>query len=165
MKPFVLELLICPKCLPQEFPLHPHDLEIVQRDIVSGELKCLNCDHSYPIREGIACLTRTGRTDERAPSKYETPSVLASYLWSHYGDLLNDPDASQAYGEWAALVKPTPGLGIDIGAAVGRFSFEMGHKCQKVLGIDNSYSFVKAARELLLTGQIQIALPMEGRLS
>lgn len=165
MKRFLLELLICPACLPQEHPLHPRDLEAQQGDIVSGQLTCSTCSRSYPIRAGVAFLSPATQPDSRAPSKYETPAVLSSYLWSHYGDLLNDPEASDAYKEWAALVQPNRGLAIDVGAAVGRFSFELGQKCEGVIGIDNSHTFVRAARELLLAGQMQIDLAVEGRLS
>ncbi len=165
MKPFLLELLICPACLPQEQPLRPQDLEARQGDIVSGQLICPNCSRGYPIREGVALLTPDRQPDSRATSKYETPAVLSSYLWSHYGDLLSDSEASDAYQEWADLVQPNRGLALDIGAAVGRFTFELGRKSQGAIGIDNSHAFVRAARQLLLTGQIQIDLAVEGRLS
>lgn len=165
MKRFLLELLVCPACLPDEYPLSPRDLDLQQGDIVFGQLTCPTCGRSYPIRAGVAFLSPATQPDSSAPSKYETQAVLSSYLWSHYGDLLDDPEASDAYQEWAALVEPNHGLAIDVGAAVGRFSFELAQKCQGVVGIDNSHNFVRAARQLLLTGQMEIDLPLEGRLS
>jgi uncharacterized protein YbaR (Trm112 family) len=165
MKPFLLELLICPACLPEERPLQALQLDVQRRDIVSGQMLCKVCRRSYPIRQGVAFLTPPGQSNNLSPSKYETATALSSYLWSHYGDLLNDPEASNAYQQWAALLQPKHGLAIDIGAAVGRFSFELSQKCERVIGVDSSYSFVKAARELLLTREIEVELTIEGRLS
>ncbi len=165
MKPFLLELLICPACLPEERPLQSVKLDVQQQDIVSGHLACKICNRTYPIREGIAFMLKANQSPGAAPSKYETTSVLSSYLWSHYGDLLNDPDAPDAYDQWAALLQPNRGLAIDIGAAVGRFSFELGRKCDLVIGVDNSYAFIKTARNLLLTGKTEIELAEEGCLT
>ena len=164
MKEFLLDLLICPACLPQEHPLQPDNLETAEKDIVSGLLSCNNCNGRYPIREGIAFLTLDAPSS-LSHSKYETAPVLSSYLWSHYGDLLQDPQATCAYEEWAALVQPSRGMAIDIGAAVGRFSFELSLKSDAVIGVDNSHAFIKAARQLLLNGETQLDLPLEGRLS
>ncbi|OEU59910.1 MAG: SAM-dependent methyltransferase [Desulfuromonadales bacterium C00003094] len=165
MKTFLLEFLICPACLPEERPLQSFKLEVQKQDIISGQLTCKACSRAYPIREGIAFLTAAKQFHHVAPSKYETASVLSSYLWSHYGDLLKDPDASDAYHQWAALLKPEGGLAIDIGAAVGRFSFELARKSDRVIGVDSSYAFVKAARDLLLTGKAEIDLAVEGILT
>ncbi len=165
MKTFLLELLICPACLPEERPLQAVALDVQKQDIVSGQLVCRACSRSYPIRRGVTFMTAATQSNSLAPSKYETAAVLSSYLWSHYGDLLNDPDASDAYQQWAALLEPKGGLAIDIGAAVGRFSFELGRKSDLVIGVDRSYAFVKAARNLLLTGQTEVELAVEGLLS
>lgn len=165
MKTFLLDLLICPACLPDERPLQPVALQMQQEDIISGQLTCETCSRNYPIREGVAFLSVANQVQGFIPSKYETASVLSSYLWSHFGDLLKDPDASDAYHQWAALLNSKNGLGIDIGAAVGRFSFELGRKCDQVIGVDNSYAFVKAARNLLLTGKIKVNLAIEGVLT
>ena len=165
MKPFLLELLICPACLPEESPLQATQLDVQQQDIISGQMLCKVCRRSYPIRQGVAFLTAPSQPSNLSPSKYETAAVLSSYLWSHYGDLLNDRDASKAYQQWADLLQPKKGLAIDIGAAVGRFSFELSHKCERVIGVDSSYSFVKAARNLLLDRKIEVELAVEGRLA
>lgn len=165
MKTFLLELLICPACLPEERPLQAATLKVQQQDIISGQLTCKTCSRTYPIREGIAFITAASQSHRFLPSKYETAPVLSSYVWSHYGDLLKDPDASDAYHQWAALLKPNGGLAIDIGAAVGRFSFELGRKSDLAIGVDSSYAFVKAARELLLTGKTEVDLAVEGVLT
>lgn len=165
MKGFLLDLLICPACLPAEVPLQAIDLVEQQRDIVSGRLICRGCATSYPIRQGVAMLTSAPQPAAPGPSKYESAPVLSSYLWSHYGDLLPDPQACRAYRQWAELLRPDSGLAIDIGAAVGRFSFELARHKARVIGIDNSYAFVKTARELLMTGRKEVDLVEEGRLT
>ena len=60
--------------------------------------------------------------------------MVSSYLWSHYADLLGDEEATGAYSEWAALLAPEGGMGLDAGCAVGRFTFELSRKCDLVVG-------------------------------
>jgi hypothetical protein len=86
-------------------------------------------------------------------------------MWSHYGDLLNDSNASTAYTEWADLVHARSGLAVDAGSAVGRFTFEMSQKSDFVIGIDNSLSFIQSARELMTNRHMKIDLVQEGLLS
>lgn len=164
MKKSLLDLLICPRCLPAEHRLQEAEVHAVQDDLLDGELRCRHCAARYPIRDGLAFLTPQ-TPNAAAPNRYETPALLASYLWSHYGDLLDDPLATDAYRQWAALMRPGPGLCLDLGAAVGRFSFEMAAKCDFVIGLDNSVSFIRACRELMLQRQTVLHLPEEGLLT
>jgi len=158
-------MLICPVCLPEENRLHCTVDEAHGEDIDKGSLTCRHCGRVYPIQEGIARLDPGSSTKgQTAGSKYETVPVLSSYMWSHYGDILGEPDASGAYGEWADLMHHRSGLAIDAGAAVGRFTFEMSRKCDFVVGVDTSLSFIRAARAFMMNGRIQIALPEEGTL-
>ena len=60
--------------------------------------------------------------------------MVSSYLWSHYGDILGDPEASSAYAEWAGLMNGGAGMALDIGSAVGRFAFEMSRTRDFVVG-------------------------------
>ncbi len=164
MKKKLLELLICPVCLPEEYPL---DLKIVQvdgDDIIEGRLRCPKCNTSFPIEEGIAFLDPAGKTVQ-SNNKYELSEVVSSYLWSHYGDLLNDEHASDAYNRWASLIAPHNGLGIDLGSAVGRFAFEMSTKCDLAVGVDNSIAFIGAARRLMQAREITFGLKEEGHLT
>lgn len=165
MKHSLQELLICPNCLPQENRL---SLQIDQEhkdDILTGQLRCHACARIYPIQEGIAYLDPWSSPETGSGSKYETPQVIASYLWSHYADLLPDPEASSAYQSWVQQLLPHQGFSLDIGAAVGRFVFQMADKCDFALGVDNSVAFIKTARELMLQGQKTFHLPVEGRLT
>jgi SAM-dependent methyltransferase len=165
LKSFVLEMLVCPACLPEEIDLRTNIVEAQGDDIIEGDLQCLQCGIAYPIQDGIAFLAPPSSTEERSPSKYETKLVLSSYLWSHYGDVLGDEEASSAYSEWAGLMDGGSGVVLDVGSAVGRFAFEMSRKSDRVVGIDNSVSFIKSARELMVQGNTRLALRQEGHLS
>lgn len=160
----VSEILICPHCLPDEYPLETVVNEEENDDILFGELCCTHCGYRYAIREGIAFLTPQPETAATAVPRYETKALLASYIWSHYADLLADPGASTAYREWSTLLGSNGGWGLDIGAAVGRFTFEMGRKCDFAIGIDTSSSFIRAARRLLRQKTLSINLPEEGNI-
>lgn len=165
MKKPLLEMLVCPVCLPDEIELKAVIAQQHQGDITEGVLTCPKCGGAHPIREGIAFLDPSPQTEAKAASKYETAPVVSSYLWSHYGDILGDPEASWAYAEWAGLVSGGPGVALDIGSAVGRFTFEMSRKRDFVVGIDNSVAFIRAARELMVRGRKPMALLQEGLLT
>jgi SAM-dependent methyltransferase/uncharacterized protein YbaR (Trm112 family) len=156
---------VCPACLPDEIALKAVIDEQQHEDITEGALTCPKCGHAYPIREGIAFLDPSPPMEGKTVSKYETAPVVSSYLWSHYGDILGDPEASSAYAEWAGLVNGGPGVVLDIGSAVGRFTFEMSRTHDFAVGIDNSVAFIRAARELMVRGRKPVALRQEGNLT
>ncbi len=163
MKKILLSMLICPACLPDERVLQGRIAEEQAEDIVEGSLSCPQCGKVYSIRDGIAFLDPASLVKEAASdSKYESAPVLSSYLWSHFGDILGDPEATPAYREWADLMKPRAGMAIDAGSAVGRFSFEMSQKSDFVVGVDNSTSFIRCARKLMMDRRMKIELKEEG---
>ena len=162
MKKRLLEMLICPVCLPEERNLSPFILKERDDDIIEGSLSCTHCGRKYPIQDGIAFLDPAPHEKRKASSKYEETSVLSSYMWSHYGDLLRDHDAAAAYRDWNHLMHPSPGIALDAGSAVGRFTFELSRKNDFVIGIDNSLSFIRTARELMLKQEKEIQLKQEG---
>jgi len=176
MKKWLLNVLTCPACLPNENGLDSRIIKEDEQDILKGALSCPRCGKAYRIEEGIAFLDPARRESEfpsngsgvppaRAGSKYETASVVSSYLWSHYGDILGDPEASSAYREWADLMAPCDGMVLDAGCAVGRFTFEMSLKSDRVVGVDNSVSFVRCARKLMADRLMRIELKEEGFLT
>lgn len=158
-------MLICPSCLPEEHGLREEVLKSSQEDLLEGSLHCKKCGAEYRIREGIAFLAPNRSEEAVASNRYETAPVLSSYLWSHFGDLLGDEEATDAYVQWAGLMRPCAGACLDTGSAVGRFSFEMANKCDFVVGIDNSVAFVRAARELVVQRHATLALATEGSLT
>ncbi|MBW1797684.1 MAG: methyltransferase domain-containing protein, partial [Deltaproteobacteria bacterium] len=166
MKKILLEMLICPTCLPDEHRLNDNIIQEEGEDIITGSLTCNQCKKHYLIRDGIVFLNPISlKNKEKADSKYETAPVLSSYLWSHYGDILHESKTSVAYSEWADLMHKRSGVAIDAGSALGRFSFEMSRKSDFVVGIDNSLPFIKASRELMLKRRMKIKLKQEGVLS
>jgi SAM-dependent methyltransferase len=165
MKKVLLDFLICPRCLPDEHRLQESVAEAAGGDIVEGQLTCSRCRAEYPIKQGIAFLDPNHSEASPAHNRYETLPVLSSYLWSHYGDLLGDEHATDAYVRWAELMQRNSGLCLDTGSAVGRFSFEMAKKFDFVVGIDNSLTFIRASRELMRHRGAELALPEEGVLT
>ncbi len=162
MKRKVLEYLICPACLPEEIPLRLGHAQILGEEINEGVLECDRCGRAYEIEKGLARLA-AGHVDPTGEGlRYEAPDLLSAYLWSHYGDLCQDPDATGAYGQWAELISPASGVGLDAGCATGRFSFEMSRKCELVIGVDLSESFVRAARRIMEKRGLIFQLKEEG---
>lgn len=164
MKKQLLELLICPRCLPQEHPLAFESGRETVEDIESGVLVCEWCGHHFPIVDGVALLDPFATDSQRMANKYEADEVVSSYLWSHFSDLLNDEQASQAYATWAGLIRAQSGVALDAGGAVGRFTFEMSTRCDFAIGIDTSQAFIRAARRLMEVGSMTVALKDEGML-
>jgi putative 4-mercaptohistidine N1-methyltranferase len=106
---------------------------------------------------------------------YETNRYLQEYLLFHYGkpsDLFSFdflPDALLRFHDRLrreCLKVPRRGTGpvraLDIGCAVGRFSFELGRVADEVLGIDNSHQFIEAARRIGRSGTATLAIRESG---
>ena len=126
---------------------------------------CFPPKRAYPVEDGVAYIHPDAQTTRSSGSKYELSAVVSSYLWSHYSDLMGDAEATIAYAEWAALMVPDTGYCLDMGAAVGRFTFEMGRKFDYAVGIDNSEAFIKTAREIMKNGGKAFELPEEGMIT
>ena len=165
MKKKLLELIICPHCLPSEYPLVADILRESDDDIETGALTCPHCAAQLSIADGIAFLDPFAAEAQKTVNKYETEEVVSSYLWSHYGELLGDEQASQAYTTWAGLMQPQGGIALDAGAAVGRFAFETTTRCDFVVGIDTSHAFIRAARRLMRERLLVVPLKEEGLLN
>lgn len=165
MKTILLDLLICPACLPEEKGLACNVMERDDEDILSGSLECGKCGVEFRIEDGIAFFSDDFSADNsRSSQRYETANLVSSYLWSHYADILNDADASSAYREWAELIHPGTGLALDAGCSVGRFTFELSKKSNFAIGVDRSRSFVKAARKLMKDREIGFDFQEEGNI-
>ena len=165
MKRLLLDILICPVCLPQENNLTCHSMDEDGDDIISGSLQCSLCRAVFPVEDGIAFLLPGDSAAGQGPySKYEHPSLVSSYLWSHYGDLLGDGEATTAYAKWTELFGYNPGFSLDLACAVGRFTFEMSNKSDFAIGIDSSRPFIHKARELTKKRKLRVRLPEEGML-
>ena len=166
MKKWVADKLICPQCLEAEHKLDLTARETMAEDIIDGEMTCPQCGGVYPIYQGVAVLLpETTRHILNDHQGYNAPGMLSAYLWSHFGDLLDDPDATRAYQVWSAGFRPTAGDALDVGCAVGRLSFELAATHDHVIGLDTSMAFIQKAREILTSKQIAFDLIVEGHLT
>jgi putative 4-mercaptohistidine N1-methyltranferase len=107
-------------------------------------------------------------------SVYESPKLLAEYLLFHYGteeevlpwalgpkDALGFAVRSVTHLLDPALL-PAHSRALDLGCAVGRSSYELSARCDEVLGVDYSQSFVNAAEKIRSQGQMPYARHDEG---
>lgn len=165
MKRVLLPLLICPACLPKERPLEISSARFQNDDIVSAELSCRKCRKRFPIRDGIAILTPDPENGTSGGQwKYEEAGTVDRYLWSHYADLINAPDAGDAYANWASMLASHSNASLDAGCAVGRITFEMSLRSELAIGCDLSPAFIRTARRLSRERSIIFSLPLEGNL-
>ena len=51
MKKVLLDMLICPRCLPEEHRLQETIVQAFQEDITEGTLQCSRCGFVYPIQD------------------------------------------------------------------------------------------------------------------
>ena len=96
---------------------------------------------------------------------YGSFSMRSSYLWSHYSEFFNGPDATDAYRIWAAAFTSEKGWALDIGCAVGRLTFEMTKTHDRAVGVDTSLSFIRAARKIMAQRHLEFDLIMEGEIT
>ena len=157
-------MMICPRCLPQEYPLVLENGTTRADDIDNGTLVCDQCGHRFPIIGGVALLDPFTTANQQMVDKYETDELVSSYLWSHFSDLMHEEQASQAYATWAGLIREQTGVALDAGGAVGRFTFEMSTRCDFAVGIDTSQAFIRAARQLMRQGTMTVSIKDEGLL-
>jgi SAM-dependent methyltransferase len=156
----LLDLLICPRCLPAEKPLRATLREVRDGDVYHATLSCPFCAADYEVCHGLATLLPAGVPEDH----YAASNRLPRYLWSHYADLDDDPDAHQAFPAWARLLAGGSGPALDAGCAVGRLSFEMARQTELVIGIDRAVGFILAARTLAHDGRLNYELLSEGEL-
>ncbi len=162
MKRKILEYLICPACLPEENPLRLGQAKISGEEINEGVLECPRCGRAYRIEGGVACVAADRGALGGEGLRYEAPDLLSAYLWSHYADLFDDPDATGAYSQWAESISPASGAGLDAGCATGRFCFELSRKCELVIGVDMSGSFISMARRIMQERELVFRIKDEG---
>jgi SAM-dependent methyltransferase/uncharacterized protein YbaR (Trm112 family) len=170
MKKWLTNELICPECLDKdvnkEVPLTVDIQREADEEIIEGQLNCPGCGRQYDINEGIAVVVREKTLPvTRASAGYGSFSMRSSYLWSHYSEFFNGPDATDAYKKWAAAFNPRKGWALDIGCAVGRLTFELTKTHDRAVGVDTSLSFVQAARNLAVQRRLEFDLIMEGQIT
>ena len=128
-----------------------------------------------PDRASPSALTaRRPAALKAAANAYETQEFVQQYLLFHYGaprDLcplrfipLHQLRFHRRLLRECVLpisfAKPTRAL--DIGCAVGRFTFELGRVVDQVLGIDRSAAFIEAARQMAQSGGLPVRVKESG---
>jgi SAM-dependent methyltransferase/uncharacterized protein YbaR (Trm112 family) len=156
----LLDLLICPRCLPAEKPLRANLRDRRGDEVVAALLECPKCRTAYPVSDGLATVLPPGVPEDR----YASGDRLAGYLWSHYADLDGDPEAHQAFPAWGELLAGGASPVLDAGCAVGRLTFELARHAELVIGIDRSAGFILAARALARIGHLGYEVASEGEL-
>ena len=165
MKKWLLEKLICPECLTSEMPLMLNIKEEQNDDVLEGELTCTSCKSGYPIHQGVAVLLpKQSAAVLSDTTGYNSRIMLSSYLWSHYSEFFNGPNATDAYRVWSSHFRGGNGWALDIGCSVGRLSFELSKTHQRTVGVDTSISFIRKARELLAKKHLTFDLVVEGNI-
>ena len=166
MKQWLTQYLVCPQCLPEELSLELSADRQEDEEILAGSLSCKACGSSYPIEDGLAVvLPEESRGILSVESGYNSKNMLSSYLWSHFCDTFDDPDATGAYARWSECFKGGSGMALDIGSSVGRLSFEMSQTHDRVIGIDTSPVFIRAARNLLMNKRLEFDMVIEGEIT
>ena len=166
MKTWVKKYLICPECRDEEIPLGLDIEEEIESDVVKGTLLCHSCKRQFPIQNGVAVILPDKTLPVISdPSGYNSTNMLSSYLWSHFCDILKEPEATDAYRIWSSFFRKTKGVALDIGCAVGRLSFELTKTHSQVVGIDTSMAFIEKARELMQNRRIEFDLIVEGHIT
>lgn len=159
------DMLVCPACLPEEIPLKLENACREGKDIVAGRLVCPGCGLGYGIEGGLADLVPEETPVPPGQARYDQDRLAASYLWSHYADLWNDPEATGAYAQWMALAGEVAGPGLDAGCAVGRFTLELAARTGFAVGVDLSRNFVALARGVAAEGGMTFIAPLQGLLT
>ncbi|SDT83984.1 class I SAM-dependent methyltransferase [Desulfobacula phenolica] len=166
MKKWLQEHLICPECLDSKTALTLEIQEEHNDDILEGTLNCPGCGSRYLIQEGVAVIVpQKTLPHTKGHTTYNSQSMMSAYLWSHYSEFFNGPDATDAYRKWASYFKQTDGWALDIGCSVGRLSFELSKTHTYVIGVDTSLSFIKKARQLLSDKNLEFDLIVEGHIT
>jgi SAM-dependent methyltransferase len=166
MKKWLMDKLICPQCLEIPTPLELICRKEEYDDVTEGELRCRRCGGKFPIQYGIAMILpqKTQKILDRK-NGYNAPDMLSAYMWSHFGDLLREERATNAYQTWSKNLKPTNGHALDIGCAVGRLTLEMTKTHDLIIGVDTSIAFIRQARKIVQSKCLDFNLTIEGHLT
>ncbi len=101
---------------------------------------------------------------------YESKKLLSEYLLMHYGS--HDERMPWGIGRLSAIDFPAVtaamftqkrvDLTLDLGCAVGAASFHLSKTSKKVIGLDQSKTFIDAANKLKSTGRLKYSYQEDG---
>ncbi|WP_300158011.1 methyltransferase domain-containing protein [Solidesulfovibrio sp.] len=161
----VMKLLVCPGCLPEEYGLELRADRREGDDVIAGTLTCPACGAAYAIADGVADLVPGHAAVPEAQARYDEERLAASYLWAHFADLWDDPEATPAYAAWLTALGDCSGPALDAGCAVGRFTLELAARTGLAVGVDLSRNFVTLARRIARQGGLAFDAPWQGLLT
>lgn len=96
---------------------------------------------------------------------YETDKLVSNYCEFHYGeDNFGVPNFCKAIAEEALRVKPSGKKALDIGASVGRVSFELADSFDHVDSLDFSARFIQVGSQLQKNRRLKYERIEEGDL-
>ena len=140
MKRRLLDLIECPKCR-RDFALTA-DEESSSGDIVTGNLRCLDCGADYPILRGIPRFLPHIRSEADLRAVY---ADSFGHQWTTY-EWLRDEDEFEFYqitdldrGDLADKMV------LDAGCGGGRFARFVAPACREFVGLDFSIAVERAA--------------------
>jgi SAM-dependent methyltransferase len=144
MKQELLDIISCPNC-EGEFRL---ESEIPEGDeIVSGSLKCRDCEAAYPVQDGLPVVLEKDPQTRRTQKAFER-----QWIWQRAGYFEDDTIYGQPEDEELSDFKSafnlpdlgnlSGGLVLDAGCGSGRLTKNIGceAKGSQVIGIDISGS-------------------------
>ena len=113
MKKWLQEKLVCPECTMEAMPL---DLEIKEErddDVLEGVLRCPTCGNCYFINQGVAVvLPKKTLSVVSDNSGYNSRGMLSSYLWSHFSEFFDGPNATEAFETWSLDFRENNGCAL-----------------------------------------------------
>ncbi|ACL01934.1 Methyltransferase type 11 [Desulfatibacillum aliphaticivorans] len=166
MKKWLHNDLACPECFSNKNLLDLIVKEEVDDDVMEGRLVCTDCGAQFEISGGVAILLpKKTRHILSETSGYNSQSMLSAYLWSHFSEFFNGPNATEAYTIWSSLFDGKNGYAVDIGCAVGRLSFDLSRTHSRVIGLDTSLSFIKRARRIMKERSLHFDMILEGNIT
>jgi len=104
--------------------------------------------------------------------RYEDEEILNRYIWLHYdcnAGVLPEIAILPLWNYFQEVFKSVPtfvkkSVGVDLGCAVGRATFELSKKVSFAIGMDTSSSFIRKAEQIKKNKKITYLLKDEGEI-
>ncbi|MDX1607327.1 MAG: methyltransferase domain-containing protein [Candidatus Competibacterales bacterium] len=108
------------------------------------------------------------RLDAVTSEYHDRQALLGTYLDAHYGNPTPPeglPDAEAYWQQVSALAEgaATGGVALELGCGVGRFSFELARRHERVIGLDLNFDLVATAERIQRSSRIDYARRQRGR--
>ena len=107
--------------------------------------------------------------DQYDPAEQSGRNLLSVYMDAHYGSPVPPSGLSDSHEYWSAILaftkddEPSGRLSLDLGCAVGRYTFEQAKCCEFAVGLDLNVELVTAAARIQRSRQIRYSRRQRGR--